>query len=96
VTKTERRKLSAGLLQSTGILSQLRAACLTLVSSDPELIRSMMIAVSCDGVADDADQAVRRLAEENCVVADVERRGGAMVIRLERRDGPFAGKAAER
>jgi hypothetical protein len=91
MTKTQARRLSAGVLNATGILSQLRAACLTLASSDPELIRGMMISVSCDGSDQDADEAVRRLAEEHEVVADVERRGGAMVIRLERRPLPFAG-----
>jgi hypothetical protein len=88
--KAAPRKLSPSLLQSSGIFSQLRAACLTLASSDPDLIRSMMISVSCDGADEGADEAIRCLAAEHLVVAEVEREGGAMVIRLERRPLPFS------
>jgi hypothetical protein len=76
---------SPGLLASTGILFRLRAACLLLASTDPELIRNMMISVSSEGIQSGADEAISRLAEEHCVTARIERRGGALIVRLERR-----------
>jgi hypothetical protein len=96
--ETKRHELTRSLLQSTGILTQLKAACLTLVGSDPELIRSMTLAVTCDGAEEEADEAVIRLAEEHCVVASVERTAGALIVRLKRRDDarPFGGSVRQR
>jgi hypothetical protein len=75
---------SAGLLAASGIFSQLQAACLTLVNCDPELIRSMMIS-TCNADGDESvDYAIRRYAGEQCLVADVERRAGALIVRLRR------------
>jgi hypothetical protein len=85
---------AAGLLSASGVFSQLKAACLTLVNSDPELIRSMMISVSALTVDAEVDSAVRRFAEEQCVEAEVERRGSALVIRLKRSDARPFGEAA--
>jgi hypothetical protein len=76
---------SAGLLAKSGIFSQLKAACLTLVNGDPELIRSMMISVGVDEANDVMDDAIRHYAAEHCVVADVERPAGSLVIRLRRK-----------
>jgi hypothetical protein len=82
--KTIRTK-GASLLEKTGVLVQLEAACLTLAATDPEMIRSMMISVSRDDADESMNEAVRRFAEERCIAADVDQHAGAMVIRLTRR-----------
>lgn len=75
---------AASLLEKTGVFANLEAACLTMAGTDPDLIRSMMISVTRPIEDESVDQAVRRFAQEHCVIADIEQCAGAMVIRLTR------------
>jgi hypothetical protein len=87
MTQLERpqSKQSAGLARGTGMLATLQAACTTLLASDPEMIRSMMLSFAITQDDESLESVLRRVTEEGCVDADIERRGGFMVIKIHRK-----------
>jgi hypothetical protein len=79
------RATGKGLLHATGIVAQLNAACATLTASDPEMVRGMMLSFAITEGDESVEAALRRAAEEQCVEAEVERRGACVVIKLRRK-----------
>lgn len=85
MNKLEEREVeAAGLLEASGVFGGLRVACRLLTRTDQALIRATTLSIPTDHVNEAVADLIRRYAEEQCLVAQVEQRDRRLVIRLQR------------
>ncbi len=68
----------------TGILPQLRAACLLVAGSDPALVRNAVVSAPLPASTTAMVSAIRRFAEEHCVTAVIDQSDSRITVRLSR------------
>jgi hypothetical protein len=81
-----RQTAATGLLKAAGVYNELCSACAILERNGDGSVKGMSLSISWDHVHDAVEEAVLRFAEEQCMVADVRRRGDALVVDLRPAD----------
>jgi hypothetical protein len=71
-----------GLSAASVVFDRLRVACRLLSRTDDALIRSTILSIPSNQVDQAVAEAVRRYAEEHCLVAEVAQSDRSLVIRL--------------
>jgi hypothetical protein len=77
-----RQTPALGLLKATGILDDLCSACAILERKEQGSVKGVSLAISWDRLHEAVENAIRRFAEEQCLIAEAARGDDALVVSL--------------